>query len=174
MNFGKVLSTLGKRLTDLDIDWAVVGGLGLALYGMPRTTLDIDLMVDGEAQEAVLSVLEDLGFQCLHRSTGYSNHRHEDSSWGQVDVLYVRGETKRQVLEAPIQLKGPGGMMVPVARPEHLIAMKVFAMQQNPARQQRELADIRGLAELAGISSDTVRNIFARYSAEEVWDDYQS
>lgn len=69
MNFGKVLSALKDRFESSNIAWALVGGVALTMHGIPRVTLDVDVMVDGERQTDVLAILEDLGFHCLHSSS---------------------------------------------------------------------------------------------------------
>jgi hypothetical protein len=40
------------------------------------------------------------------------------------------------------------GISVPVVRPEHLIALKIFAMKNDPERTFREIADIQELLNL--------------------------
>ena len=39
-------------------------------------------------------LLEELGYETVHRSPGYSNHSHSDPDWGAVDVVYVDGEAR--------------------------------------------------------------------------------
>lgn len=85
----------------------------MAAWGMPRTTLDVDLVVPGEAQDGLVGFLESLGYETLHRSGGYSNHLHPDPDLGRVDVVYVRGETSRELLASRRLLPGPGGPRLP-------------------------------------------------------------
>ena len=52
-------------------------------------------------------------------------------------------------------------------KPEHLAALKVLAMKNDPARTFQELADIRFLLTLPGVDRQEVRAYFERYGLEE-------
>jgi hypothetical protein len=64
----------------------VVGAFGLHAYGVTRATLGLDLVTGEAAQPATVRFLESLGYETLHRSTGYSSHVHALPSLGRVDV----------------------------------------------------------------------------------------
>ena len=51
MNFAAVLKTIDSRLRVEGHPSVLVGGLALAAFGIPRATLDLDLLVPAEAQE---------------------------------------------------------------------------------------------------------------------------
>jgi len=170
LDFAKVLKTLDIGFEQRGLEWAVVGGVALVLHGLPRLTMDLDIMVNGDDQSKVLEFLDGLGYERLHVSQGYSNHLHPEPSWGRVDVLYVRGETREKVFGQAQTRLGPGDLAVPVGDPEHLIAMKVFACRSSPGRRAQDLADIRGLAEVAAVADQRVREIFARYDVLDLWE----
>ncbi len=162
MDFVRVLSGLARFFEERKLNYAVIGGVGLAGYGMPRATVDLDLVLDGGAQEETIRFLESLGYRTLHRSSGYSNHQHPLSEMGGVDLVYVRGETSGRIFEASRMLDGPGGLKVPVPCPEHLIAMKVVAMKNDPSRTFQDMADIRFLMGLPDIDLEEVRSQFSK------------
>lgn len=145
------------------MSYAVIGGIGIAGYGMSRATVDLDLVLDGGAQEEAIRFLESLGYRTLHSSPGYSNHQHPLSELGGVDLVYVRDETSRRIFEASRTLEGPGGMRIPVPRPEHLIAMKIVAMKNDPSRTFQDLADVRFLMGLPDIDRQEVRAQFSKH-----------
>ena len=98
MDFTKVLKRLSEFLEEKQHPYAVIGGVGLAAYGMPRAILDLDLVLDANAQSAMVQFLESLGYETLHRSPGYSNHRHAEREMGSVDLVYVRDETRTAII----------------------------------------------------------------------------
>jgi hypothetical protein len=51
---------------------------------------------------------------------------------------------------------------LPVPRPEHLAAMKVQAMKNDPGRTLQEMADIQFLLQVPGIDEVEVRGYFER------------
>ncbi|MES1244545.1 MAG: nucleotidyl transferase AbiEii/AbiGii toxin family protein, partial [Acidobacteriota bacterium] len=54
--------------------YAVIGGVALICYGLPRTTVDLDLVVESTAQGDLIAFLEARGYETLGRSKGYSTH----------------------------------------------------------------------------------------------------
>ena len=110
MNFARALEAISAFLAETGHRFALVGGLALAVYGLPRATLDLDLLLDAAAQDDFVRYLESLGYETLHRSSGYSNHAHPDPFWGRVDGVYVRGETRQQIFAAATRSLGPGGL----------------------------------------------------------------
>lgn len=173
MDFGAVLKAVSSFLHDRGFRHAVIGGVALAAYGLPRTTVDLDLVVEASAQDELIPYLESQGYQTLHRSSGYSNHLHPDSSRGQLDLVYVQGETSDKIFASCRRFQGPGGLEMQVPKPEHLAAMKVLAMKNDPARTFQELADIRFLVTMPGVDRVEVKSYFDRHGLEERFDDLE-
>ena len=148
---------------------AVIGGVALAAYGYPRMTLDLDVVTDAAAQAHIVEMMEARGFSTLHRSPGYTNHRHEERTHGRVDFMYVRDTTADQLFGSIRHLAGPGGTPIPVPRPEYLIAMKVKAIGDAPERMWQDLADIGFLLRLENVDREEARGYFVRAGLEEKW-----
>jgi hypothetical protein len=108
-----------------------------------------------------VAFLESVGYETLHRSAGYSNHVHPLADLGRVDFIYVSGETARLLLSAGTTLR-LGEHRVPVPRAEHLAAMKVHAMKNDPSRTLQEMADIQFLLRLPGVDIEEIRGYFER------------
>lgn len=174
MDFERALREVGGFLDRRGAPWAVVGGLGLAALGFPRSTLDLDLVVTAAVQDDLVAHLETEGFRTLHRSAGYSNHQHPDPARGRIDFVYVRGDTAEKLFSSTLTVSGPEGRDVRVPKPEHLIAMKVVAMKNDPERALQDLADIRLLLGLPGVDLEEVRASFARHGMERRFDDLRS
>ena len=162
MDYPAVLRTLSEFLAGLAAPLAVVGGWAMNSYGRGRATFDLDLVVPHEIQDALIEHLESLGYETLHRSPGYSNHLHPDSRWGRVDFVYVRGETKDRLFGLSTPREVFPGLEAAVPKPEHLAAMKVTAMKNDPSRRLDESADIRALLRLPGVDRDEIRGYFER------------
>jgi hypothetical protein len=140
----------------------VAGALGLHAYGHSRATFDLDVVTVRAAQAPLVAALEALGYETLHVSPGYSNHQHPDADWGGVDVIYVDEETARQLFPGCSGRLRIGGRDAPVPRPEHLAAMKVQAMSNDPSRLVQDLADVQELLRLPETDRAEVRRYFER------------
>ena len=56
------LKTLIFALEEKSIDYALCGGLAMSVHGLPRSTVDIDLMVESESLEKVKSIARGFGY----------------------------------------------------------------------------------------------------------------
>ncbi|HYA43092.1 MAG TPA: nucleotidyltransferase family protein [Syntrophobacteraceae bacterium] len=166
MNITALLERLIGFLAEQKIDFALIGAFALQAYGYVRATQDMDFVVREEGQERVIGFLESLGYQTLYRSKGFSNHLHPLTSLGRIDLVYVAGETADAIFSGTRQIPILD-VSVPVARPEHLVALKIFAMKNDPARSFREMADIQQLLKHTEIDMDEIRGYFEKYGQME-------
>ncbi|HEX5041274.1 MAG TPA: nucleotidyl transferase AbiEii/AbiGii toxin family protein [Candidatus Polarisedimenticolaceae bacterium] len=160
MDLDAALADIARFLEHERISFALVGALAVHAYGHSRATNDLDLLVVRDAQDRLVPFLESEGFETLHRSEGYSNHLHPDPSRGRVDVVYVDRETWDKIGSASRQVRlATRELRVP--KPEHLVAMKVHAMRNDPTRTFRDMADIQYLMTLPGVDREEIRGYFA-------------
>ncbi|MEZ4550876.1 MAG: nucleotidyltransferase family protein [Desulfobacterales bacterium] len=57
------LKTLTKTLRAENIEYALCGGLALAIYALPRATLDIDILIEKNQLERVEKILYALDYR---------------------------------------------------------------------------------------------------------------
>jgi hypothetical protein len=173
LDFGNVLGIISGFLDEKGFRYAVIGAVALAAYGLPRTTVDLDLVVEASAQDDLVRFLESLGYETLHRSSGYSNHRHPNSAWGSVDFVYVGAETSQELFSEVRRRKGLRGLSMPLPKPEHLAALKVLAMKNDPSRTLQDMADIRFLVNLPGVDWHEIRGYFDRHGMKDRFDELE-
>jgi hypothetical protein len=63
MDLLEELKKLISQLERNEIDYALCGGLALAIYAKPRATLDIDIMIDPDFLEKAKMAVSELGFE---------------------------------------------------------------------------------------------------------------
>jgi hypothetical protein len=162
MDFARAYDLVASFLEGRGLRLAVVGGLGLHGHGVTRATLDLDVVTEAVAQQALVAFLESRGYETLYRSAGYSNHLHPQPDLGRVDVVYVDPETADRLFPgcSPCLTLGTRTALVP--RAEHLAAMKVQAMKNDPSRELQDLADVQALLRLPGVDAAEVRTYFER------------
>jgi hypothetical protein len=56
------LKELIAKLKQEKIEYALCGGLAMAIYALPRATLDIDLLIEASSLESTRRAVKDLGF----------------------------------------------------------------------------------------------------------------
>ncbi len=89
---------------------------------------------------------------------------------GRVDFVYIDETTAAQLFPTATSREILPGWSALVPRPEHLAAMKVRALVNDPARRHQELADIRRLLELPGVDRALIRSYFERLLVAELYD----
>ncbi len=171
MNFARVLEQVTAHLSASGHRFAVVGALALHAYGITRATADLDLVVEQRAQPDLLAFLEGLGYEQLHVSKAFSSHVHRLGSLGRLDFIYVNDATAQRLFSEALDVELFPGVRVPVPRPEHLAAMKVLAMKNDPSRTFKELADLQLLLALPGMDLPFVRAQFKRHGLEARFDE---
>ena len=159
MDFEKTLRMVDDFFGLHGQPWALAGAAALSSYGLARATQDLDFVADAGFQNQLVAHLESAGYRTLYRSAGYSNHLHADAALGRLDFIYVGGDTSRRLFEE-CREGVFAGRPVRVPRPEHLAAMKVQAMKNDPERRLQDLADIRFLMGVPGVNEQEVRGYF--------------
>lgn len=173
MDFAHVYGLLASFLEPRGERVAVVGGLGLHGHGVTRATVDLDLLVEARVQDVLVEFLESHGYETLHRSPGFSNHLHADSALGRVDLVYVDSDTARRLFAGCAPRLELGSRTALVPRAEHLVAMKVQAMKNDPSRELQDLADVQALLRLPETDAAQVRGYFEKAGMLDRYDAIQ-
>ena len=130
-----------------DFRHAVVGGIALAAYGLPRLTLDLDLVVEARAQ---VDLIQFPGIPRVQDASSVERLLQSRPCRSDVGIDRLHLRQRRDEPRAVLKLRSLPG---PVALPcrclaEHLVAMKVTAMKNDPGRTFQEMTDIRFLLTL--------------------------
>jgi len=126
------LKGLVTRLDEERIDYALCGGLAMAVYALPRATLDIDIMIEAPSLERTKRAVSDLGFTMSAKPMEFHGgkvHMHRvskiEADTGEtlvLDLLVVTPEI-RQAWESRMKVEWEGGSLR-VVSPEGLILLK--------------------------------------------------
>ena len=133
----QALARISSDLRDLNVSWALVGGLAVSVWAEPRLTRDIDLAVVAESDRESERLVRDLGGRGYraadaieHEPTGrLATARLSHSQLGPVviDLLFASSGIEKEVVRDAIDVEVFEGVDVPVAARPHLIALKVLA-----------------------------------------------
>jgi len=170
MTIKEQFKLLTKFFEQENLDYAVIGAFALYAYGYTRATSDVDFITRIEYQKKIINYLESLGFETLNRCEGFSNHLHPLGS-ARIDLVYIGGETANIVFKSTKKKLIFENLELPVVSPEHLIALKLFAIQNEPDRKYRELADIKEIFQLTNLDMDTIQVLFKKYGLEEYYNE---
>ena len=173
LDFERMLREVARFFEGERFNYAVIGAFALHAYGRSRATCDLDFVTEFQAQKSLIVFLEALGYETLHVSSGYSNHLHRNPAMGRLDFVYVSGNTGRQLFGSARKLLVLGEISVPVPRIEHLAAMKVQAMKNDPERTFQEMADILFLMQLPDVNRTEIRHYFEKLGLIDKYNEIQ-
>lgn len=148
------------------IPFAVAGAFALHGYGYTRATSDLDFVVTAKSQAALIQFLESLGYETVASSQGFSHHIHVLQG-ARIDLIYVEADTADKMFASVTRIALFEDLELPVVSPLHLVAIKLFAIKNDPTRKLKDLADIRELLERTAVDMAKVRDCFAHYGFEE-------
>ena len=147
MVLSEELDSLISALEAARLDYALAGGLAVAVWGVPRATKDIDLLVREEALDSIRGAARSCGFTLeggpvrfrdgmeLRRLTKVADHDHLT-----LDLLLVNPDLE-EAWRTRRHLRTERGELWVVDQPA-LIAMKLRA------GRPQDLADVERLQEL--------------------------
>jgi predicted nucleotidyltransferase len=165
MNIIKNLIDLGGLLNGENIDFALIGGLALGIYGVQRFTNDIDLLIDGTARSRLKKTLLLNGYTIFAESAEVLQF----SGSIPVDVICANRPLSLAMLETA---KIEPLFNFKVIGVESLIGLKIQAYCNDPKRSLRDKADIAALIEANNSTLNwtlirTYADLFAEWSTIE-------
>ncbi len=170
------LRAIAAGLDRRGVRWALVGGLAVSARAEPRTTRDVDVAVavpNDAAAEALVFSLGTEGWEVAaaveqdaigRLATIRLRPPFERRSRGVVvDVLFASSGIEPEVAQEAERIEVLPGLVVPVARLGHLIAMKILSREDRS--RPRDAEDLRGLfAEASDEDLDLARAALGRIS----------
>jgi hypothetical protein len=147
------LTRLSADLRVLQLRWALVGGMAVSVRTRPRTTEDLDVVIavssDREAEQVAFS-FRGLGYRYLPEHAleqkevarlatvrFFSPTREQDEVV--VDLLFASSGIEPEIVSMATAEEILPGLVVPVARTGHLVALKVLAGRELDIRDARWL-----------------------------------
>ena len=165
------LRAIVGRLRDLNIPFAVVGGMALFHQGFRRFTEDVDLLVSADGLQRIHDQLEGLGYV---RPFPQSKQLRDTSTGVRIEFL-VSGQYPGDGKPKPVAFPDPTGQTVevngiPVLRLPALIELKIASGMTSPGRL-KDLADVQELIRVLKLPADFVGqlNPYVQEKYAELW-----
>lgn len=170
------LQGITRRLNELGISYAVVGGLALFRHGFRRFTEDVDLLVDADSLERIHRELTGRGYLPPH---GQSRNLRDTSNGVRIEFV-VTGQYPGDGKPKPFAFPEPSAVSLEeegiryVTLPT-LLELKLASGMTGRGRL-KDLADAQELIKLLGLSRDYTSqlNPYVRDKFLELWDDAQA
>lgn len=172
MDFKLVLEKLLTAFKEQDIRYALMGGMALGAWGVPRGTVDIDFLVHRDDMDKVDSIMKSLGYECHHRTENVSQYLSPLRVFGEVDFLHAFRLPSLSMLQRTIDKRMfEGALSVKVLKIEDLIGFKLQGMVSDELRKSQDLSDIESLmsANNKDIDWDMINEYFDLFNCSELF-----
>lgn len=165
------LQRIARRLDELGIPYAIVGGMALFFHGYRRFTEDVDILVTREGKDAAHRELEGLGY--VPPFAGSKNLR--DTEAGVRIEFLIAGEYPGDGKPKPVAFPDPSGATVEIdgirflSLPK-LLELKLASGMSNPRRGQ-DLVDVQNLIDHLQLPQEYADqlNPFVQAKFRELW-----
>jgi hypothetical protein len=167
----KALLKITKRLGELGIPYAVVGGMAMFFHGYRRFTEDVDILVTKEGLREIHAKLEGLGYTPPFAG---SKQLRDAESGVRIEFL-VSGEYPGDGKPKPLSFPEPEGAFTTIdgiqfLRLPVLIDLKLASGMSNP-RRAKDLVDVQELIEKLDLPENFVDQLhpWVRDKFKEIW-----
>lgn len=167
------LRRITSRLAELQIPYAVVGGMAMFAHGFRRFTEDVDLLVTRESMQRVLDELEGLGYV---QPAGTTSKLRDTSTGVRIEFL-ITGGFPGDGKEKPVSFPDPSQVSVEIDGIRYLglptlVEMKLASGMTGGAHRLKDLADVVELIRALSLPREFGEklNPYVQGKFYELWD----
>lgn len=165
--FGIIAEACGKTKASI----ILIGGYAVGLRGYQRATLDIDFMITDTDYEKLKPAICTAGYREVVRTSVAAKLRAGSENLFDIDFMFVEAETFLGIQKESKAETCQGARFL-VPKPDHLIALKLHAIKQQPVI--RELKDLNDIVELIkanrlNSSSENFKSLCLKFGTPELY-----
>jgi len=169
----EALKKITRKLEELEIPYAVAGGMALVAHGYPRTTVDVDLLVTPDGLKEIHKALDGLGY--IPPFAGSKNLR--DTELNVRIEFLISGQFPGDGKPKPVPFPDPQRASVEIDGVRYLslpalVELKIASGTTGGTSRLKDLADVVELIRSLQISRDFTEqlNEFVQPKFLELWD----
>lgn len=171
MKYESIFELMSKELPKEGVRFVLIGGFAVSHYGMNRFTKDVDFMIVKEDFQKVSTILQDSGYKEAIVQGAFARFKGQGEPFIDVDIMFVDQGTFEGIFSDGVRAAIEGNEFV-LPSMMHLIALKIHAMKNNPARMEYpDLSDILIIAKQNNINlnGDDFRELCFTYGTEQIY-----
>ncbi len=179
MQIKQFLVEISQTLDELKIEYAVSGGIAVSVWGRPRYTADLDIVIEISSREKIEELTEELlkkfkvGY--LDKETALAAYKNKgefnliEPEYGLKADFFVIGSDEHQKLEIKrAKKKKIGGKLIKFISPEDLIIAKLKWYREG--QSDRQLEDIVTVLEAGNIDQKYLHSWVKKLGLEKEWE----
>jgi len=152
----ELFKKLSAEFERAKISFILIGGYAVNAYGYSRATQDVDFMIVSADYERAKQVVQRCGYRQYVRKDLCARFVDHEKQWPALDLVFVEQETFKNVVKDAIKIEVMGQRLrVPSA--EHVIALKLHAIKNDPQREAKDLNDIFEIIRVKGLDVNSLK-----------------
>jgi hypothetical protein len=168
--YPSVFHLIAGELERAEVPFMVIGGFAVGAYGYPRFTRDFDILMTDAGFLKARPFLESAGYrvETHQKLVAGLSYEEKNPNFIPVDVVFADRETFEGILKSGKQVD-VFGVRFTIPSLEHLIAMKLHAIKNNPKRGFQDLTDLVEMVKKnrIDVNSPKFRDLFLKYGTDE-------
>ena len=176
MSYAKdVFLVMAEQCQKAGVPFVLVGGFAVNFHHVTRNTTDVDFLMLEEDFTKLTPFLAEAGYSQVMKQHLYARVRKENEPSGiflDIDILFTDPQSFRTLLGEASDWD-LDGMKIKVVSLNHLIAMKLHSLKNNPTgREDPDFSDLVKLVCLNQIDvlSDRFRALCLKFGNQEIYD----
>ena len=137
-----MLSIISDKLIKKKIPFCLIGAFALGFYGLPRHTVDVDFMVDGNYWNEISEIMDQVGYICFQKTDMFAQFDSEYDIFGKVDLMFANSEEGRKMLRRSVFTHAELIGDIYIIQPSDYIILKLLAIANNKERLLKDEFDI--------------------------------
>lgn len=170
MKYHTVFNLLSDIFNKSGIKSILIGGFAVNYYKVTRQTIDVDFLITKDDFNKIKNLLENEGYKEDEKKEIFVRLKGDLPYMIDIDFMFVDESTFDKIVDNGKEIKIAGENFI-VPSIEHLIALKLHAIKNNPERKYKDLIDIIGLIKKnrINIKEAEFRDICCKYGTEELY-----
>lgn len=150
MDYSKAFHLVAKASKKSAVPYVLIGGFAINFYKVTRNTLDVDFLITKDDFKKIESALIEAEY-AEDFATDVTVRMSNKKEMLDVDFMIVDDATRSKILKDGKEVEVVGETLI-VPSIEHLIALKLHAIKNNPTnRMWKDLPDIIRLVKMNNI-----------------------
>ena len=171
MKVTDIFDLLGKEFPKAEIPYLLIGGFAVNMYHVTRQTNDVDILMTEETYAKARSLLENTGYKEMAKGDLFARFASEKSSLMDLDILFVDSETFKGMAKESKETQ-IRDLEFKVPSLQHLMAMKLHALKNNPNREMPDLMDLVNLIKInkIDVQENSFQELCAKYGSKDCYE----
>lgn len=169
MNYSTPFDLISKECQKHNISIILVGGFAVNYYHVTRQTADIDFLIFIDDYSKIKNILENEEYNEIYKNNLFTRFENKRTNFLDIDFLFIDAKTLKTMIDNGTSIMiGDNSFNIPSLN--HLIAMKLHAIKNNPKREYIDLLDILNLITVntIDINENSFQEILKKYGTLEL------